>query len=763
MSDSDSTNNSEASLVPRQPESPEVVRAVFAPPHYPGAGPAAREPGLRDSFIILHKHKWLILSFLLTVVTVATIASFKMRPVYEAVARVEIEREYPNILPFQSVATEGSSRDLETYIETRSKVLQSETLALATIKSLGLDKHPEFASEDDTGQLQPMTSSAGTVSQRKPAIIEDFLDRLDVSLIRKSRLLEVKFEAHDPELAAQIVNTHLENFIEHNFRTRYEATVQASNWLATQLEGLKIKVEKSEDALVAYERENQIWEIDDRQNITTQKLADLNRELTLAQADRMQKESSYRLARTGNIDAVPAVRDSPMYQNFSGKYAELNDRYTEALAQFGPKYPKVLRLEAQLKELRQLLEREKQNIIARIGSEYRTAGEREKLLALALEKQKAEVNQLAQKLVQYNLLKREAGTNRQLHEGLMQRIKEAGVSAGLRSSNIRVVDPALIPSEPARPQKALNIVLAIFVGLVGGVGLAFIRAYLDNTVRTPDDVEHLTRLPSLAIIPEFATLNGRGRLTSRAKLLKSSTEKMAQPPVELIAHARPQSQISEAFRALRTSLLLSQAEGPPQVILVTSVLPQEGKTTATVNLGVTLAQLGDRTLLLDADLRKPGIGKVLGFSDRKAAGLSSYLAGASSLEEITVHPNIANLAAIPTGPIPPNPAELLSSPRLRDAITALRRDYKFILVDSPPILSATDAVILSVLADCVLLVVRSGETPKEAFTRARDLLAGVRCRLLGVVLNAVDFASPDYYYSYKYYPYSYGQQADASG
>ena len=763
MSDSDSTKPSEVKLVPQERQAARAVQATFVPAHYPPSEQVVREPHLRDHLIVLQKHRWLILAFLLTVVTVATIASFKMRPVYEAVARVEIEREYPNILPFQSVATEGSSRDLETYIETRSKVLQSETLALATIKSLGLDKHPEFVSEDDTGHLQPMTSSAGTVSQRKPAIIEDFLDRLDVSLIRKSRLLEVKFEAHDPELAAQIVNTHLENFIEHNFRTRYEATVQASNWLATQLEGLKIKVEKSEDVLVAYERENQIWEIDDRQNITTQKLADLNRELTLAQADRMQKESSYRLARTGNVDAVPAVRDSPMYQKLSGKYAELNDLHTGALAQFGPKYPKVLRLVAQLKELRQLLEREKQNIIARIGSEYRTAGEREKLLALALEKQKAEVNQLAQKLVQYNILKREAGTNRQLHEGLMQRIKEAGVSAGLRSSNIRVVDPALIPSEPARPQKALNIVLAIFVGLVGGVGLAFIRAYLDNTVKTPDDVEHLTRLPSLAIVPEFATLNGRGRLISRAKLLKNSTEKIAQPPVELIAHARPQSQISEAFRALQTSLLLSQAEGPPQVILVTSVLPQEGKTTATVNLGVTLAQLGDRTLLLDADLRKPGIGKVLGFRDRKAPGLSSYLAGASALEQVTVHSNIANLAAIPTGPIPPNPAELLSSQRLRDAITALRRDYKFILMDSPPILSATDAVILSVLADCVLLVVRSGETPKEAFTRARDLLVGVRCRLLGVVLNAVDFASPDYYYSYKYYPYSYGQQADTSG
>jgi capsular exopolysaccharide synthesis family protein len=227
--------------------------------------------------------------------------------------------------------------------------------------------------------------------------------------------------------------------------------------------------------------------------------------------------------------------------------------------------------------------------------------------------------------------------------------------------------------------------------------------------------------------------------------------------IELVAQHLPKSQMSEAFRALRTALLLSQADHPPQVILVTSALPREGKTTAAANLAVTLAQLGDRTLLIDADLRKPGVGRLLNMTDGKYAGLSSYLAGVSSLELVAVpHPAIPNLVAIPTGPLPPNPADLLSSHKLADALRELRSQYKFIVIDSPPIMAATDAVILSVQADGVLLVVRSGETPKEAFTRARDLLSSVKCHLLGVVLNAVDSSAPDYYYSYRYYPYSYG-------
>jgi capsular exopolysaccharide synthesis family protein len=380
--------------------------------------------------------------------------------------------------------------------------------------------------------------------------------------------------------------------------------------------------------------------------------------------------------------------------------------------------------------------------------------QREHLLSQALDQQKVEVNQMSERMVQYSILKREAEANKALYDGLLTKLKEAGISAGLRSSNIRVVDPAMVPTYPARPAKMRNITLSILIGIVGGIGLALLREYMDNTVKSPDDIESLAHLPSLAVVPAFVESNGD---RSRVKLLKGASRNGHEKRIELVAQHLPKSQMSEAFRALRTALLLSQADHPPQVILVTSALPREGKTTAAANLAVTLAQLGDRTLLIDADLRKPGVGRLLNLGSGKYAGLSSYLAGVSSLELVTIqHPAIPNLSAIPTGPLPPNPADLLSSHKLTEAIAELRTKFKFIVIDSPPIMAATDAVILSVKADGVLLVVRSGETPKEAFTRTRDLLLSVKCHLLGVVLNAVDSSAPDYYYSYRYYPYSQG-------
>jgi polysaccharide biosynthesis transport protein len=270
-----------------------------------------------------------------------------------------------------------------------------------------------------------------------------------------------------------------------------------------------------------------------------------------------------------------------------------------------------------------------------------------------------------------------------------------------------------------------------------------------------DDIETLARLPSLAVVPEFGGSHGARK--KNGLLQGVAAQNGNEKRIELVAQHLPKSQMSEAFRALRTSILLSQADHPPQVILVTSALPREGKTTAAANLAVTLAQLGDSTVLVDADLRKPGVGRLLNMTGGKYAGLSSFLAGVSTLDLVIVpHPSIPNLAAIPTGPLPPNPADLLSSHKLAEAISELRKKFKFIVIDSPPVMAATDAVILSVQTDGVLLVVRSGETPKEAFTRTRDLLNSVKCNLLGVVLNAVDSSAPDYYYSYRYYPYSYG-------
>jgi succinoglycan biosynthesis transport protein ExoP len=746
----DETNN----LVPRERFNTAPSEALQHHSPFLALDLMPREPHLLDYLLVLRKHQWLITFFLLAVVSIVTIATFRMQPIYEATARVEVDRDTPNAFRFNESGQEGDYFDLEDYIVTQSKILQSETLAMQTVRSMGLDHLPQFGgSPGKPDKPEPAGSDA---SLRRPPALGEFLGGLSIKRVPNSRLLDVTFETTDPVLAARVVNAHLNNFIEQNFRSRFEAATQASNWMAGQLNEMKIKVENAEDARLEYERQNQIWTIDEKSDITTQKLGELEKQLTDAQADRINKEAVYQLAQSGNYDAIAAVRESAVIQDILKQQTTLSAAYTDAVNQYGPKFPKVLRIQAQLKDLDQLITREKLNIGNQVEADYRGARQRELLLKEALDEQKATVNQTAEKLVQYNILKREADTNKQLYDGMLQKLKEAGITAGLRSSNIRIVDPALIPSGPSRPNKFRNILLSVLAGLLGGIGLALLREYLDNTVKTPDDVETLARLPSLAVVPALTNSSGkrRGRFS---KLLKPSVVTSKVGRAELISHNMPQSQMSEAFRALRTSLLLSQADHPPQVILMTSALPREGKTTAAVNLAVTLAQLGDKTLLVDADLRKPGINRALSLVDGKHAGLSSYLAGVSSLDLITVpHPAITNLEAIPTGPIPPNPADLLSSRRLTELISELRTRYKFVVIDSPPIMAATDAVILSVLVDGVLMVVRSGETPKEAFTRTRDLLVGVKCHMLGVVLNAVDASSPDYYYSYRYYPYSYG-------
>jgi polysaccharide biosynthesis transport protein len=744
----------ENKIVPRDRKAP--IEIMASAPSLLSWEQAPREPHLLDYLLVLRKHQWLILTFLVTVVTLVSIATFKMKPVYQATARIEIDRDAASVLPFQNVNPDAAYDDLQNYIETESKVLQSDTLAMETIRKTNLINDPAFGGEPGGHEQLPVLSTTSTPITR-PGILSAFEGSLSVKLVPNTRLLDVTFEATDPQLAARVLNAHLEEFKLQNFKNRLNSSTNASGFLAGELEDTRQKFEAAEQKRLAYERENQIWTVDEKQNITTQKLSEIDKDLTAAQSDRIKKQADFDMAKGGNVDALPAIRESAQITALTTKQSELQQQYiAETTNKLGPNFPSVKALQEQIKSLDQQVTNEKKNIVGRIEQDYRIAVQREVLLTQALDKQKVEANQMAVKLVEYNLLVRDAESNKTLYDGLSQKLKEAGISAGLHPDNIRIIDPAMVPSAAARPNRARNILMAFLVGLVGGLGLAFLREYMDNTVKTPDDIERLAKLPSLAVVPSFGALDGDKR-SRMSKLLNSASANGKDMNVELVSYSMPQSQVSEAFRSLRTSLLLSQAEHPPQVILVTSALPREGKTTAAVNLAVTLAQLGDRTLLIDADLRKPSVTRALSLPEGKYAGLSSYLAGVSSMDLVTVpHPVIPNLCVVPTGPIPPNPADLLSSAKMHQGINELRGEYKFIVVDSPPVMAATDAVILSVLVDGVLLVVRSGETPKEAFMRTRDLLSGVKCRMLGVLLNAVDSSAPDYYYSYRYYPYSYG-------
>src|SRR6267143_2126793 len=381
----------ENKLVPRENGSNGTIELLPVPTRLPVWDLSRREPHLYDYLLILRKHQWLILSFLLAVVTIVAIATFRMQPVYVATTRIELDRENANILPFQGTDSYDVMMDLENYIETQSKILTSETLALQTIRNNALSARPEFASPNGPSEAVDIGSLA---NQKRPPELGEFLGSLSVKRVPNSHLRDVSVESTDPQLAARIVNAHIAVYIDQNFRSKYEATTRTSAWLADQLTELKIRVQKAEDARIAYERKNQIWTLDDKQNITSQRLSDINKQLTDAQSERMKKESLYQFAKSGNLDAVPQIQSNAALADLIKKRSDASSQYTESLSQYGPNFPKVQRLHAQLKDLDQNIEKERKNILDALESDYREAQQREILLTHALDQQKAETNQM---------------------------------------------------------------------------------------------------------------------------------------------------------------------------------------------------------------------------------------------------------------------------------------------------------------------------------------------------------------------------------
>src|SRR5208282_4968729 len=432
-----------------------------------------------------------------------------------------------------------------------------------------------------------------------------------------------------------------------------------------------------------------------------------------------------------------------LLETLRGKQADLKIQIADLNTQFGPSYPKLAQLNNQMKEVDSQIQGEMKKIASKVRGQYMTALQRENMLHDALERQKQEANKLNESAIEYNILKRDAETYRLLYEGILQKLKEAGVSAGLKANNFHIVDSARPPTYPIEPNIPRNLGFALLLGLASGVGLAFLLEGLDNTIRTTEQAQMISGLPPLGMIPLGSKSAREG---SNAKRLVIATSKEA---VELVTQVRPQSQMAESYRALRTSLLLSNLGAPPKVIMVTSALPQEGKTTTSINCAVVLAQKGVRVLLIDADLRRPSIHKTLGMGPH--SGLSNVLTGSTTLEQAVARTAVLpNLFVLAAGTPPPNPAELLASPNMRDLLAQLREQYDHIVIDTPPSLSVTDAVVLSPRADAVVLVIRSGQTTKTALRRSRDILTQVNAKVVGVLLNAVDLSSPDYYYYYEY-------------
>lgn len=710
-------------------------------------GFSSRERTLGDYWRILRKRKWTLVVSLVVVVTAAALISLRMTPIYDAVARISISSQAPSsILNFKDNQQYSESVDQGMLIATQVNILQSNTLALLVIHNLGLNNQPEFAGKDrpTTGGV-PVSGSSPETLGREDQLIGTFHSNLNVMPVPNTAILEIKYSSSDPRLAAEVANTIANTFIEQNIKARFDSTMQAADWLSKQLADLQIKVETSQTRLIEYQKEHGIVGTDDKQNLTFEKLNELGKQLTQAQADRIQKESLYQIAKGTNPDALASVLQDPALATLWQQQTQLQTQYAQLRTQLGSEYPKVLEVQNQLNQINKAYQEELQTGVLRVQNEYYTAVKREQMLKAALDEQTAVANQLDENAIEYRILKQEADSNRQLYDGLLEKLKEASLAAGLNSSNIRIVDKARIPLFPARPNVPRNMLFAVLLGLVGGLAVAFALEAVDTTVRTPDQVQSVSGLPVMAVIPFKADTGGAKAQGAGSRLLLTAKQSSTRAGA-LVCYLEPQSEISEAYRTLRTSILLSSAGHPPQVLLFTSALPQDGKTMTSVNTAFVMAKQGKRVLLVDADLRRPSIHKVFGL--RPEVGLSNVLSGGANWKDVVQPTMEATLFLLPSGPLPPHPSELLGSGLMQDLIREWRKEYDHIIVDSPPVLSVTDAVLLAVQADMVTLVVRSGQTTMGAVRHARDLLLQLKAPLRGIVLNAVDLQSPDYYYYY---------------
>jgi succinoglycan biosynthesis transport protein ExoP len=759
---------------------------VEAPPSYQAPPAEEDRVSLLDYWRVIVKRRWVIFCFALAVVVVTAIATWKATPVYRATIKLQIDPEQQSVLPFKEALDPGSTyAQSQEYLQTQFKVLESKSLAERVIKALNLENNPVFVGNVSAGatsrafqwlretfgltERSDKQADAASLEERKLArLVKIFGDNLTTSPIRNSRLVDVNFESRDPRLAAEVANTLAKEYIGMNFETKYNATNAASDFLSGRLVDLKARVEKSEEDLVCFSRRHNIYTIGDKENVILQKLADLNTALTAAQSDRIQKESVWNIVQQAAPGNYPDILRNDLIKTLEAGVSALRLQKTRLEAQFKPGWPELDQVTGQLADSEEQLAQERQRAIKNAEIEYRTAMQREKLLTQALQAQKAHADTFNQNSIQYNILKRQVDTDKQLYDGLLQRMKEAGVSAGLQSNNIHVVDTAKVPRSPHSPNKPLNLSLALAIGLMLGTGLAFFIEFLDSSVKTPDDVDRYIKLPSLGVIPALGSVGSAKNL--KVKLLavaggdgsngngsNGNGSKGALPAnVEVITYHDTKSLISEAYRNLRTSVLLSSGAGhPPKVLLVTSSQRAEGKTTTAVNIAITLAQNGDRVVLLDCDMRNPRVHRILGMSN--SAGMSSFLSGNSDLSGLIQESEVTSLFAISSGPIPPNPAELVGSARMKQALLLLAESFDRIVIDSPPVLAVTDARILAPVVDGVILVIKGGETPKEAVQRTKRLLQEVHGRLIGTLLNNVDVRSADYYYYSRYYYYGYGR------
>ena len=724
-----------------------VGSRMSTPPMRPRSIASIRASGNEEVSLLeightLRRRKLTLVTCFLGALALAVLFILVMPKRFDASARLFLDFDDSDAFGLEQLQP-ITGLDPTTRLQSQMRILESETLAWTVIKQEHLYSNRAFAGRNFF-QSSLLEHAPSDIDQASPELRARLLNRFqksrNVTLLPKTEIVEIRFRSGDPALAARVVNSLANAYIERRFKTKYEATLHASDWLTDQLNDLKRRAEESQAKLAEYQKQTGLLGTDEVHNVVMQKLEQLDEQLSAAQGDRLLREAKYRLSLSNDPQLVATIEPESVLSSLRKQQADLRGQLAQLNAKFGPSYPRLIQARAQLADVDSAVDQEVKLVGKQLQNEYMAALKTEQLLAATVDRQKQEAYKMNGEAMQFAMLRRDVDSSRDLYEDLLKRLKEAGIVAGLKSSNVNIVDPASIPAEPAEPRAALYLALAGAFGLISGVGVSLLRDKMDGSIRTPEDVEFYCEIPSLGMIPrilEDESPNGEEHVTGPAIL------------------QRPSSQFAEAFRALRTALLLSSPGAPPKVIVVTSSLPQEGKSVTSTNIAAALAQAGRKVLLVDADMRRPTLHQHLGM--RSPIGLSACLSGSTGSSSCAI-----SFAAMPTldvitaGERPPNPAELLASESMQSLLNQWRGQYHHVVIDTPPVLAVTDAVILAAMADCVVLVARSGQTGSQSLRRTRELLRSVNAKIAGAVVN--DLAPKSLAYS-EYYGHSSDKMA----
>ncbi|MDS4042000.1 MAG: polysaccharide biosynthesis tyrosine autokinase [Candidatus Competibacter sp.] len=693
---------------------------------------------LRELWQVIVKRRWTIIIFTGIVVAAVVTSTYLKTPIYRASLTLQIDREDIKVFDKEMQPVDVAIGGLD-YLQTQYGLLKSRSLALRIVNQMGLADRPaaiplsKTSDAEDAKLPEPAPDSA-----RIEGAINGVLGGLTVEPVRNSRLVRLYYDSPNPKLAAAILNNLAKAYINLNLERRFEATTYARNFLQERLQQVKAKLEESEREMIEFARREEIVNVDGKESVVAQNLAAANTALGEAERRRIASEAVYRQMLNARGQGLSQVLDSKIIQDLKQTKAKLESQYQDNLTIYKPAYPTMVQLRNQIGQIDSMIGQEIGNIRAAITANYEAAKAEEALLRTNLDQLKQEMLALQNRSIQFNILRREVDTNRQLYDGLLQRFKEVGVAAGVGTNNISIVDEAKAPTWPYTPDMRKSAWIALILGLLGGIGLAFLFEHLDDTVRRPEDLEKLLALPVLGVIPMTKQDGGDGR------------------PITLIGHDDPRSAFAEAYRSVRTALQFSTASGVPRLLTVTSAMVGEGKSTTAVSLAIQFAQAGKRTLLIEADLRKPSLHRTLKLDNQ--VGLTNYLAGGDAQPiDITRPTHVANLFAIPAGPLPPNPAELLSSARMVALLALAAEKFDQVVLDSPPLLGLADALIIGNLCEGTLLAVEMGSTPRSYVQGALKRLRGARVHVLGAILTKLE-ARPGaygYYRSYYYYHTDY--------